>query len=133
VPFLMNLIEGSPLLGQLSTLLEDLQKLYKINWPPVGSDELVLFEEESVNRLAKRFGLSARSMAYIKGFRNNTNGKLPSQFVNLLLQRKHFLEARQNMNGDSISAMNETVCDKRSQMKVGEQNIVLDTMFCSSS
>jgi len=30
-----------------STLLEDLQKLYKINWPPIGSDELVLFGEVS--------------------------------------------------------------------------------------
>jgi hypothetical protein len=65
-----------------STLLEDLQKLYKINWPPVGSDELVLFGEESVNRLAKRFGLSARSM--VDSFRKYKNGKLQSQFVNLL-------------------------------------------------
>jgi len=34
----------------MSTLLEDLQKLYKINWPPVGSDELLLFGVESVHR-----------------------------------------------------------------------------------
>jgi uncharacterized Ntn-hydrolase superfamily protein len=39
-----------------STLLADLQKLYKINWPPVESDELILFGEESVTRLAQ--GLS---------------------------------------------------------------------------
>jgi len=63
----------------MSTLLEDLQKLYKINWPPVGSDELVLFEEESVNRLAKRFGLSARSME--ESFLKYKDGKPQSQFI----------------------------------------------------
>jgi hypothetical protein len=43
-----------------STLLADLQKLYKNNWPPVENDELILFAEESVTRLAKRLGLAAR-------------------------------------------------------------------------
>ena len=40
-----------------SALLEDLQKLYKSSWPPVDSEELILFGEESVTRLAKRFGI----------------------------------------------------------------------------
>src|SRR6476619_307667 len=37
-----------------SPLLLDLQKLYKVNWPPAESDELILFGEEEVSRLAKQ-------------------------------------------------------------------------------
>ena len=106
-----------------STLLEDLQKLYKVDWPPVGSDELVLFGEESVNRLAKRFGLSARSM--VKSFRKYKNGKLQSQFVNLLAAAETFPGSTAECER-GFSAMNETVWDKRSQMKV---DIVSSTMF----
>jgi hypothetical protein len=50
-----------------SNLLEDLQKLYKNNWPSADSDELILFGEESVTRLAKRFSKAARHV--VKAFR----------------------------------------------------------------
>jgi hypothetical protein len=43
-----------------STLLADPHELYKNNWPSVESDELILFGEESVTRLAKWLGLAAR-------------------------------------------------------------------------
>jgi len=61
------------------TLLEDIQKLYKINWPPVGSDELVLFAGRRVcYRLTKRFGLSTRSIWFPKVWKVPVSVRQPS-------------------------------------------------------
>jgi hypothetical protein len=56
-----------------STLLADLQKLYKNSWPPVDGDEIILLREKSVASLAKRFGSIARPM--VEAFQKVQKGK----------------------------------------------------------
>ena len=108
-----------------STLLADLQKLYKNNWPPVDSDELILFGEESVIRLAKRLGLAHRPV--VEAFRKYKTQKVKPQSELLKV-----LAAAETFPGSTaecergFSAMNETVWDKRSSMNV---NTVSATMF----
>jgi hypothetical protein len=108
-----------------STLLADLQKLYKNNWPPVESDELILFGEESVARLAKRLGLAARPV--VEAFRTykTHKGKPQSEFLKLLAAAETFPGSTAECER-GFSVMNVIVWDKRSPMNV---NTVSSVMF----
>jgi len=108
-----------------STLLADLQKLYKNNWPPVDSDELILFGEESVTRLAKRLGLAARPVVEAYRKYKTQKGKPQSKLLRLLAAAETYPGSTAECER-GFSAMNETVWDKRSAMNV---NTVSSTMF----
>ena len=108
-----------------STLLDDLQQLYKASWPPVDSEELILFGEEAVARLAKRFCIPTRPL--IEAFRNYKmrNEKLQSELVRLLAAAETYPATSAECER-GFSAMTETVWDKRNQMHV---ETVSSTMF----
>ena len=108
-----------------SNLLEDLQKLYKNNWPSADSDELILLGEESVTRLAKRFGLAARPV--VEAFRKykTQKGKPQSELSKVLAAAETFPGSTAECER-GFSAMNNTVWDKRSPMNV---NTVSSLMF----
>jgi hypothetical protein len=108
-----------------STLLTNLQKLYKNNWPPVDSDELILFGEESVTQLAKKLGLAARPV--VEAFRQykTQKGKPQSELLKLLAAAETYPGSTAECES-GFSAMNNTVWDKRSPMNV---NTVSSLMF----
>jgi hypothetical protein len=85
-----------------SILLADLQKLYKNNWPPVESDELILFGEGSVTRLAKRLGLAARLV--VEAFRKykTRKGKPQSELLKLLAAAETFPGSSAEYEGDFL-------------------------------
>jgi hypothetical protein len=100
-----------------SALITDLQVLYKTNWPDVGSDELILFGEEAVTRLAKRLSLQVRPI--VEAFRKykTQNGNTEPELLKLLAAAETFPGSTAECER-GFSAMNETVWDKRSQMNV---------------
>src|SRR5882757_7124673 len=108
-----------------SALLEDLQKLYKTNWPPVDSDDLILYGEESVTRLAKRLGLMVRPI--VEAFRKykTQRGKAQPELLKLLAAAETFPGSTAECER-GFSMMNETVWDKRNQMNV---ETLSNTMF----
>jgi hypothetical protein len=107
-----------------STLLADLRKLYKNNWPPVESDELILFGEESVTRLTKRLGLAARPV--VEAFRKyKTHKRKPqSELLKLLAVAETFPGSTAECKRGFFT-MNETVWDKRSPMNVSTVSSVM--------
>jgi hypothetical protein len=105
-----------------STLLADLQKLYKNNWPPVEKTD---FGEESVTRLTKRLSLAARPV--VEAFRKYKidKGKPQSELLKLLAAAETFPGSTAEC-GRGFSAINKTVWDKRSPTNV---NTVSSAMF----
>jgi hAT family C-terminal dimerisation region len=108
-----------------SPLLEDLQKLYKANWPPADSDELILYGEESVTRLAKRLCLPIRPV--VEAFRKYKveSGKPQPELVKLLAAAETYPGSTAECER-GFSAMNEMVWEKRNRLNV---DTLSNTMF----
>jgi len=108
-----------------SPLLEDLQKLYKTNWPSADSDELILYGEESVIRLAKRLCLPIRPV--VEAFRTYKieSGKPQPELVKLLAAAETYPGSTAECER-GFSAMNEMVWDKRNRLNV---DTLSSTMF----
>lgn len=101
-----------------STLLGDLQKLYKTTWPPATSDELILFGEESVMRLAKRLSLPIRPV--VEEFRNykiHSGLKPQPELVRLLSAAETYPGSTAECER-GFSEMNEMVWDRRNRLSV---------------
>lgn len=96
-----------------SSLLLDLQKLYKVNWPPAESDELILFGEEEVSRLAKRLNLPTRTI--VEAFRKYKAGGKPSPDLTRLLVAAETYPGSTAECERCFSVMNETVWDRRNK------------------
>ena len=99
-----------------SPLLLDLQKLYKVNWPPAESDELILFGEEEVSRLAKRLNLPTRTI--VESFRKYKAGGKPSPDLTRLLVAAETYPGSTAECERCFSVMNETVWDRRNKLSI---------------